>query len=43
MFIKLGMIAFTRAGIAGLQLALKGGQVGKPDFFYAVKCGGLIE
>jgi uncharacterized protein YgbK (DUF1537 family) len=31
------------AGIAGLELALKGGQVGKPDFFYAVKCGGLIE
>jgi len=31
------------AGLAGLQLALKGGQVGKPDFFYAVKCGGLRE
>ena len=27
--------------LAGLELALKGGQVGRPDFFCAVKRGGV--
>jgi uncharacterized protein YgbK (DUF1537 family) len=26
--------------LAGLEIALKGGQVGQPDFFCAVKAGG---
>jgi uncharacterized protein YgbK (DUF1537 family) len=26
--------------LAGLEIALKGGQVGQPDFFYAAKAGG---
>ena len=26
--------------LAGLEIALKGGQVGRPDFFCAVKAGG---
>ncbi|MBV9530537.1 MAG: hypothetical protein JO283_05605 [Bradyrhizobium sp.] len=28
------------AAFAGLEIALKGGQVGKPDFFSAVRQGG---
>ena len=27
--------------LAGLEIALKGGQVGRPDFFCAVKRGGV--
>jgi len=30
-------------GLDGLEIALKGGQVGRPDFFAAAKAGGVVS